>query len=406
MTNTDDRSTHANRRRISVFDTTLRDGEQAPGNALLPEQKLEIALRLEALGVNRIESGFPASSPNDMEATRLISKNLSDAQLVTFCRAVRGDVDKAVEAGGTSNHQVETVTVGSDIHLEHKRGITRAQAVTEIVDVVRHAVSLGVEEVSVAIEDATRGDDEHLRSVTESVVEAGATCLVVPDTVGCMTPGEYGDLIGRFREWLPGSVRLSTHCHDDFGLSLANAIAGVQAGADEVQVTLGGLGERAGNTPLEEWAALLAYKSAHYGFRSEIDLEAMHALYTDLRAMIDLEEPRTKPIFGRYAFGTAAGIHQHGLLRNPETYEYVDPQRFGRQTSLFIGRHSGRAVLRHILDELGASLSEAEIESIYTRHVAERPGTACDELDVVKETIRRELAERTVPQSSALEVNP
>lgn len=378
-------------RRISVFDTTLRDGEQAPGNAMTPEQKLDMALRIEQLGADRIEAGFPAASPRDFEATRLISKNLKRAQFVTFCRAVRADVAAAVDAGGTERHQVETVTVGSDIHLEHKRGITRAEAITEIVDVVNFAKSYGVEEVAVAIEDATRGADEHLRNITEAVLEAGASCIVVPDTVGAMVPGEYGELIAKFRAWAPGT-RLSTHCHDDFGLSLANALAGMEAGADEIQVTLGGIGERAGNTSLEQLAATLAYKQDFYGAYTDIDLAGMYGAYTALREIIKLEQPRNKPIVGTYAFGTAAGIHQQGLLRNAETYEYVEPARFGRETEILIGRHSGRAVLRHLLDDLGIVPTEEQLEELYRVHVIDRPGSDCEDLSVVRERLDKELA--------------
>lgn len=378
-------------RRISIFDTTLRDGEQAPANAMTPEQKLDMALRIEELGVDRIEAGFPAASPRDFEATRLISKSLTRAQFVTFCRAVRGDVEAAVEAGGTDRHQVETVTVGSDIHLKHKRGITRREAIEEIVDVVQFATSFGVEEVAVAIEDATRGADEHLRNITEAVLEAGASCIVVPDTVGAMVPGEYGELIAKFRAWAP-ETRLSTHCHDDFGLSLANALAGMEAGADEIQVTLGGIGERAGNTSLEQLAATLAYKRDFYGVRSDIELSRMYEAYTALREIIQLEEPRNKPIVGAYAFGTAAGIHQQGLLRNAETYEYVEPARFGRETEILIGRHSGRAVLRHLLDELGIEAGEEQLEELYRTHITERPGGDCEDLAVVRDRLDRELA--------------
>jgi 2-isopropylmalate synthase len=383
-----------NTRRISVFDTTLRDGEQAPANAMTPEQKLDMALRIEALGVDRVEAGFPAASPRDFEATKLISKNLKRAQFVTFCRAVRRDVELAVEAGGAANHQVETVTVGSDIHLQHKRGITRREAIEEIVDIVKYAKSFGVEEVAVAIEDATRGAEEHLRNITEAAVEAGASCLVVPDTVGAMVPGEYQELFAKFRSWLPAEVRLSTHCHDDFGLSLANTIAGIQGGADEVQVTLGGIGERAGNASLEQFAAVLAYKSDHYGIHSDIDISQMYPAYSALREIIALEEPRNKPIFGTYAFGTAAGIHQQGLLRNPETYEYVQAKEFGRKTEIFIGRHSGRTVLRHLLDQIDVEVSDTELDELYRVHVIERPGSDCEDLAAVRERLAHELASR------------
>jgi 2-isopropylmalate synthase len=378
-------------RRISVFDTTLRDGEQAPGNAMLPEQKLDIALRIAALGVDCVEAGFPASSPSDFQATRLISENLKGTRFATFSRTTRKDVQIAVEAGGTVNHEVQMVATGSQIHLDHKRGISREAAVHEVVDTVAFARSLGVEHVSVGIEDASRGDDDLLRALTLSAVEAGATCIILADTTGCHTPDEYGELIGKIRGWAPRPIRVSTHCHDDFGLSLANALAGLQAGADEVQVTLGGIGERAGNTPLEELAALLAYKTEHLGMYTDIDLESMYAAYTALRGVIKLEEPRNKPIFGTYAFGTAAGIHQQGILSNPATYEFVEPARFGRERSMLIGRHSGRTVLRHLIDQLGVEVDDAKLAELYRVHVAERVGGDAEDLEVVKQRLAQEL---------------
>lgn len=378
-------------RRISVFDTTLRDGEQAPANAMSPQDKLKLALRIEALGVDSIETGFPASSPSEFEATRLISKNLTTAKFVTFCRAVRADIEKAVEAGGVDRHEVQVMATGSDLHLVHKRQITRKEAVDEVVDAVSFARSLGVASVSVPIEDASRGEHDLLRAITVSAIEAGADCFVIGDTSGCMTPEEYGDLIARFREWAPSPVRISTHCHDDFGLALANAVAGLKAGADEVQATLGGIGERAGNTALEELAALLSYKGEQLGLRTDIKTEGMYKAYETLREVIRLEEPRNKAIFGTYAFGTAAGVHQQGVLRNPATYEYVEPARFGRERSILIGRHSGRSVLRHLLDELGVQVDEDRLTELYREHVAERAGGDCEELSVVKDRLAREL---------------
>lgn len=378
-------------RRISVFDTTLRDGEQAPANGMSPAEKLDLALRIEALGVDYIETGFPASSPNEYEATKLISKHLTTARFVTFCRAVRKDVEVAVEAGGAAGHEVQVMATGSDMHLKYKREITRKEAIDEVVDTVAFARSLGVDSVSVPIEDASRGEHDLLRAITESAVEAGASCFVIGDTSGCMTPDQYGDLIAAFREWAPSPVRISTHCHDDFGLSLANAVAGLQAGADEAQVTLGGIGERAGNTPLEELAALLAYKRDHLGLYTDLKTEPMYEAYNALRKVIRLEEPRNKAIFGAYAFGTAAGVHQQGVLRNPATYEYVEPAKFGRERSILIGRHSGRTVLRYLLDRIGVEVDEERLSELYRVHVAERVGGDCEDLDSLQERLAQEL---------------
>ncbi|MEX2983083.1 LeuA family protein [Streptomyces sp. C36] len=378
-------------RRISFFDTTLRDGEQAPANAMGPEDKLDLALRIEALGVDYIETGFPASSPSDFEATRLISQHLTKARFTTFCRAVPKDIETAIEAGGTANHQIQVAATASDMHLKHKRRITRRQGIDEVAEAVALARSLGVEHVSVGLEDSSRGEDDLLQEMTEKAIEAGATCFVVADTSGAMTPEQYAGLIRKFRSWAPSPVRIATHCHDDFGLSTANALAGLEAGADEVQATLGGIGERAGNTALEEIAALLAYKEDYNGLRTDIDLAAMYEAYNVLRRVIKLEEPRNKAIFGAYAFGTAAGIHQQGMLRNPATYEYVEPDRFGRRRSILIGRHSGRSVLRHLLDQLGLEVSDTELDELYRVHIAEREGGDCEDLEVLKERLAREL---------------
>ncbi|MFI9386732.1 LeuA family protein [Kutzneria sp. NPDC052558] len=379
-------------RRVSIFDTTLRDGEQAPRNAMTPGDKLRLALRLEALGVDVVESGFPASSPAEAEATRLISEHLSTARFATFCRAVRADVEAAVNAGGTRNHQVQILATSSDLHLDRKRRISRDESVREIAQTVAAARDLGVQDVSVALEDASRGADDLLRAQVDVALEQGANCIVVPDTSGCMSPAEYGSLLARVRAWTPSSVTLLTHCHDDFGLAQANTLAGLQAGADGAQVTLGGIGERAGNAAMEELVALLAYKSDQLGLRTDVDTAGMYEVYTMLLDVIGLEQPRNKPIFGAYAFGSAAGIHQQGILRDPATYEYVEPARFGRERSIVIARHSGRSVLRHLLDELGARLTDERIDDLYRRHITERPGGDCEDISELRERLAGELA--------------
>ncbi|THA29975.1 pyruvate carboxyltransferase [Streptomyces sp. A1277] len=379
-------------RRIAVVDTTLRDGEQAPGNAMQPDDKVEMARRIEELGVDVVEAAFPASSPRDFEATRLIAQELKRARLATFSRTMRSDIETAVEAAGTDNHEVQLVATGSDIHLTHKRGITRQQSIDEITDSVAFARSLGVSHVSVGIEDASRGADDLVHALCDSAVQAGADCVILADTTGCAVPEEYGALIAKVRSWVPPSVRISTHCHNDFGLSLANALAALRAGADEVQVTLGGIGERGGNTPLEELAAVLAYKTEEYGMSTGVDLSLMYDAYETLRRIIHLDEPRNKPIFGTYVFGTTAGIHQKGMLSNPTTYEFVEPSRFGRSRSLLIGRHSGRGILRHMLEQIGADVDEERFDQLYRTHISEREGVDCEDLSLVQERLARELA--------------
>lgn len=374
-------------RPVQIFDTTLRDGEQAPRNAMSPRQKLHLALRIEALGVDVIEAGFPASSPVETEATRLLSRHLTTARLTTFCRAVRSDVECAVAAAGTARHEVQILATSSELHLNRKRRISRQESIDEIVDTVRFTIGLGVRHVTVGLEDASRGSDDLLRSQVSAALAAGATGIVVADTSGCMTPAEYGGLIGRVRSWTPRPVTVFTHCHDDFGLATANTVAGLEAGADGAQTTLGGIGERAGNAALEELVALLSYKSGELGLRTGIDAAGMYAAYTELREVIELDQPRNKAIFGAYAFGSAAGIHQAGLLRDPATYEFVEPARFGRERSIIIARHSGRSVLRHVLDELQVEIDDEQMEDLYRRHVTDRVGGDCEDISVLRQRL-------------------
>ncbi|MET9258933.1 hypothetical protein [Amycolatopsis sp. NPDC004079] len=359
-------------RRISIFDTTLRDGEQAPGNAMSPEQKLELALMLEALGVDVIETGFPSSSPSDYKATRMIAESMTSARIATLSRATRDDVRQAIEAGGVAGHYVQIMATGSEIHLEHKRGISRAEAQREVLDAIAYAKTLGAKHVSLGVEDASRGSDALLRPLIEESTAAGATVVALADTTGCSTPSEFGDLVARVRSWVGPDVTLSVHCHEDLGLSLANSLAGVQASADEVQTTLAGIGERAGNTPLEELAAVLTFKGAEIGARTTLRTERLYEAYQMLCRFIGLTPPRNKAIFGVHAFATQAGIHQAGMLRAPITYEYVEPARFGRERAMLVGRHSGHAVLRHVFRRLGAPVDEDLVKDIYLRQIANR----------------------------------
>jgi 2-isopropylmalate synthase len=382
----------ARKRRISIFDTTLRDGEQAPGNAMRPEQKVDLALRLEAAGVDVIEAGFPASSPSDYKALQLISQCLTSARFTSFCRAVREDAAVAVEAGGTRNHQIQVLATGSDLHLRHKRGISRQEAVREVQDTIRFASDLGVTDLSLGVEDASRGEPDLLRALIDGSLDAGCTTVAVADTAGWMLPAEFADLVHRVRSWVPPPVVLSVHCHDDLGLAVANTLAAVEAGADEAQVTVGGIGERAGNAALEEFVAGVAYRGDKLGVSTAIKTEQLYSVYQVLAQAISLEEQRAKAIFGTNAFATQAGIHQAGMLRNPETYEYLEPVRFGRERSILVGRHSGRVVLRHMLTQLGIPADEAMVNELYHEYIASRAGGECDELSVVRDQIEKRFA--------------
>jgi 2-isopropylmalate synthase len=378
-------------RRISIFDSTLRDGEQAPGNAMTPDQKLEVALAIEALGVDVIETGFPSSSPSDYKATQLIAESVTTARIATLNRAARDDIRQAIEAGGTRNHHVQIMATGSEVHLEHKRGIGQDEAQAEVIDAIKYAKSLGAEHITLGVEDSSRGSDALLRPLCEESVEAGCDVIGLADTTGCMTPGEYGALVARVRSWVGPDVVLATHCHEDLGLSLANALAGIQAGADEVQATLAGIGERAGNTPLEELIAVLTYKGEAIGATTTATSEGLYAAYQVLARCIGLVQPRNKAIFGVNAFATQAGIHQAGMLRAPITYEYVEPHRFGRERAMLVGRHSGRAVLRYVFDQLEAEVDEDIVGTVYEEHVANRTNGECTNMAELKDIIASKL---------------
>ncbi|MDV9187869.1 pyruvate carboxyltransferase [Streptomyces sp. SR27] len=387
-------------RRLRVFDSTLRDGEQAPGNAMNAEQKLELALAIEATGVDTIEAGFPSSSPSDFLATKLIAEALTTAKVATLNRAVREDIELAAEAGGI-DHQVQIMATGSDVHLEHKRGLTRAEGLQEIIDSIRFARELGFTDITLGIEDSSRGTDDLLRPLIEAGVAEGAKTVALADTTGCMLPSEYGAQVARVRSWIPDDVILSTHCHQDLGLSLANALAGIEAGADEVQSTLAGIGERAGNTPLEELAAVLLYKGELLGVTSRLQTEKLYDAYLILSRIIGMSTPRNKAVFGDNAFATQAGIHQAGMLRNPVTYEYVEPHLFGRDRGILIGRHSGRNVIRNLFDQMGLGVERDLLDEIYDTYIANRADGTCIELGDLREIITGRLLRASATAAAA-----
>lgn len=379
-------------RHISIFDSTLRDGEQAPGNAMNPEQKLALALAIEALGVTTVETGFPSSSPSDFAATKLIAAALSTAKFATLNRASRADIDAAAEAGGVHRHQLQIMATGSDVHLEHKRGMTRAEGIREIVDSFRYAQSLGFTDITLGVEDASRGQEALLRPLVEAALDNGGRTLALADTTGCMLPAEFGELVASVRSWVTPEVVVSVHCHNDLGLALPNALAAIEAGADEVQTTLAGIGERAGNTPLEELAAVLAYKSGQVGATTRINTQGLFAAFQLLCRTIGPAAARHKPIFGENAFATQAGIHQAGMLRNPVTYEYAEPARFGRQRSILVGRHSGRNVVRHLQEQLGVGDDTELLEDVYQQYCAGRDSHDCIELEDLRQILYDRMA--------------
>ncbi|WP_298464074.1 hypothetical protein [uncultured Erythrobacter sp.] len=353
---------------ITLFDTTLRDGEQAPMNAMSVETKVDLFNRIAMSGIDRIEAGFPAASPIDYEAVSQILQQPTNASLSLFARATRGDIDCCLElAGNRRDLQIQILVTGSEIHLEHKRQITLEEAIEETREAVEYAANHNIE-VSLAVEDASRGSYSMLEKVIKTGVDAGATTVVVTDTVGAALPSQFGAMVAAAREWVGAETSLSVHCHNDLGLAVANSIAGIAAGANECQGTLCGIGERAGNAALEEIVAILLTKEDEFARRCNVDPIALLAACNALSEAIDFDLQRNKPILGRWVNATAAGLHQSGMLKHPDTYEPFDPALFGREREFLITRHSGSAAVRDMLKRhVGNGPDEVEPSYLLSR---------------------------------------
>lgn len=362
-----------NQDRVIVFDTTLRDGEQSPGATLTAEEKLEVADALIALCVDVIEAGFPAASPGDFEAVREIARRSkgSGVTIAGLARASRSDIERAAQAVKDADlPRIHTFIATSDIHLEHKLRMTREQVLEKVRDAVSYARSF-VEDVEFSCEDATRSDKEFMAEVFNVAVEAGATTLNIPDTVGYTTPFEYFELITYLKEHITRSeeVILSVHCHDDLGMATANTLIAVKAGARQVEVTMNGIGERAGNTSLEEVVMALATRSSEFGgVETRIEKERLVPTSRLVSMLTGIDVQVNKAIVGSNAFAHEAGIHQDGMLKERTTYEIMDPADVGWDgTSLVLGKHSGRAGFRNALKELGLKLDEERMQVVYER---------------------------------------
>lgn len=365
-------------RQIKILDTTLRDGEQAPENCMLPSQRLEIALELEQVGVDTIEVGFPASSKNDYEAVRLISKRLTKASYATFSRTKKADIDVALEAGGVNdNHILMLVATASDIHLKHKRGITREEGLLEISESVKYVKAKGINNIAVGLEDASRASIDYIKQIIDISLEAGANQIILADTTGYSVPDHFGNLVYLVKKYIKDSAKLSVHCHNDLGLAVSNSFEAIKNGADEIQVTIGGIGERAGNTSLEQIAAILFYKGKEYGVSTNLDISGIYKVYQLLQKCIHLEESRMQPLFGKYVFSTSAGIHQQGILQNNNTYEFVKPTDFGREQEFVVDLHSGRSILRRLMNDTKLNVNETFIEYIYTKYIMNGSSSTC-----------------------------
>jgi len=369
---------------VRIFDTTLRDGEQCPGATMTSIEKLEVARALARLGVDVIEAGFPAASADDLAAVRAIAEGIgtrpiegrpsSDPPIICgLARASRGDIDRAWDAvKGATYPRIHTFLATSELHMQHKLRMSPADVLTRVSEMVAHAKGY-CEDVEFSPEDAGRSETPFLYEALARAIRAGATTLNIPDTVGYTTPDEFGALIRGIRENVPGAdgVILSVHCHNDLGLATANALAGILAGARQAEVTINGIGERAGNTSLEEVVMTLATRAAKFGLKTGIDTTQLFRLSRLVSTVTGMVVQPNKAIVGANAFAHESGIHQDGMLKHQATYEIMRPESVGvTQTSLVLGKHSGRAALRHRLEQLGFALNREELQHVYYGFVA------------------------------------
>jgi 2-isopropylmalate synthase len=357
--------------RVYIFDTTLRDGEQSPGCSMTVPEKLQLARKLVELGVDILEAGFPIASDGDFEAVDAVSREFSWVQVAALARANRLDVERAAASLEHARRpRIHTFLATSEIHLKYKLKKSQQQVLDEAVAAVELARNY-TDDVEFSAEDATRTDWDYLEKVSRAVVAAGARTVNLPDTVGFSVPEEYGALIGRMVKVLGDSAIVSVHCHDDLGLAVANSIAAVQAGARQIECTINGIGERAGNAALEEIVMAFKTRPDRLPFETKIVTEHIYAASQLLTRTITFGPQPNKAIVGENAFAHEAGIHQDGYLKERTTYEIMDPHSVGvPESKLVLGKHSGRHALHKRAEDLGFQLGKEELDVLYHRFTA------------------------------------
>jgi len=392
---------------VRIFDTTLRDGEQSPGFSMNTSEKLRMARQLAALNVDVIEAGFPIASKGDLEAVQMVAKEIRDVPVAALARAKKEDVSAALEAlKPAAEPRLHVFLATSDLHLSVKLNMTREKALEAIDAMVRYGRQhVGVIEFSA--EDAGRTDIGFLCQVCRVAVDAGATVLNLPDTVGYAVPEEYGAMFTKVRECLgdPDGITLSAHCHDDLGLAVANSLAAVRAGVRQIECTINGIGERAGNASLEEVVVALAVRKESFGVTTGIRLDQLFPASRLLTEITGAQVAPNKAVVGANAFAHEAGIHQDGIIKNPLTYEIISPQTVGvPNRSLVVGKHSGRHALRMTLKDLGFEASDTELAEVYRRVTTladeSKQVRARDILGIAHEVIRRRPAAMAAESSS------
>ena len=355
---------------IVFFDTTLRDGEQSPGCTMHHDEKLRMAHQLAALGVDVIEAGFAIASQGDSDSIRQIAREVRNSRIASLARCKREDIEAAARAiEPAEKSRIHTFLASSDLHLEAKLKITRAQALEQTAESVRLARTF-TDDVEFSAEDATRTDPDFLVKIVAVAVQAGATTINIPDTVGYTTPEEYAATFRMLIEKVPGAedVIFSTHCHDDLGMAVANTIAGIQAGARQVECTINGIGERAGNAALEEIAAALMVRRDKLPYTNNINMQKLYPTSKILAEFISFGCSPNKAVVGANAFAHESGIHQHGVMANPLTYEIMTPESVGvPANNMVLGKHSGRRMLEQRLAELGHKLTRSQLDEVYHR---------------------------------------
>jgi 2-isopropylmalate synthase len=358
---------------VRIFDTTLRDGEQSPGFSMNTEEKIRMAKQLAVLGVDVIEAGFPIASRGDLEAVRMVAKQVRTVPIAALARARKDDVSAAIEAlEPAAASRLHIFLATSDLHLQVKLNMTREHALEAIGSMIRFGRQR-IGEVEFSAEDAGRTDIDFLCQVCRVAVDAGATTLNLPDTVGYAVPEEYGAMFTRVREYLgdPQGITLSAHCHDDLGMAVANSLAAVRAGVRQIECTINGIGERAGNASLEEVVVALAVRKESFGVTTGINLQHLFPTSRMLTEITGAQVAPNKAVVGANAFAHEAGIHQDGIIKNPLTYEIISPQAVGVPSrSLVLGKHSGRNALKTSLRDLGYEPSRDELAECYRRVTA------------------------------------
>jgi len=387
--------------RVYIFDTTLRDGEQVPGAKLAKEQKVEIAKQLAALNVDIIEAGFPISSPGDFAAVQAVAREVKGPVITGLARAIKKDIDTLWEAVRVAKRpRIHTFLGTSDIHIQKKFRSDREKILAWCVDAVRYARSL-CPDVEFSTEDASRTDFDYLCRTIEAVVKAGATTINVPDTVGYALPQEMGERIRRLRERVPAldKVVLSMHCHNDLGLATANTLAGILAGARQAEVTINGIGERAGNAALEEVVMALRTRKEVFGdLFTGINTKEIAKTSKMVSALMGLPVQRNKAIVGANAFAHSSGIHQDGILKDRSTYEIIRPEDVGVSAHTFtLTARSGRAAIRHHLAAAGHRLTDAQLDAVYEKFLAladRKKEVQVEDLEVLVQEVLFKVPER------------